>query len=176
MMKFLIVAIEHNWQLVPHGPETPEMTKAKDRLRSVLDRAIADRGVDLICEESDPCHLSIAQKIAYEHAPRIRWKNITMSAQERLEAGIYQALLDRPSHVIKEPSDYHFEIKHRIPEDGTREEFFAAEATQEANGIGARRVLMLCGDMHADFVKAILEASQHQADVNRNLVARKYWQ
>jgi hypothetical protein len=176
MMKFLIVAIEHNWQMAPHGPETPEMTKAKDRLRKVLNQAITDRGVDLICEESDPCHLSVAQKIAYEHGPRIPWKNITMSAQERLEAGIYEALLDRPLHVIKEPTDYHFEIKHRIPEDGAREQFFAAEATREAKGIGARSVLMLCGDMHADFVKAILGASQHQAEVNRNLVARKYWQ
>lgn len=176
MMKFLIVAIEHNWQLVPHGPETAEMTTAKDQFTKLINQAIADREVGLICEESDPCRLSIAQKAAYEHTPRIPWKNITMSAQERLEAGIYQALLDRPYHVIKEPTDYHFEIKHRIPEDEIREEFFATEATQEATSIGASSVLMLCGDMHADFVGAILEASQHQAEVNRNLVARKYWQ
>jgi hypothetical protein len=176
MMKFLVVAIEHNWQLVPHGPETPEMTKAKDRLRSVLDQAIVGRGVDLICEESDPCRLSIAQRIAYEHNPRIPWENITMSAQQRLEAGIYDALLDRPLHVISEPTDYHFEIKHRIPEDGIREQFFATEATQAANGVGARSILILCGDMHADFLKQILEAGLHQAEVNRDLIARKYWQ
>jgi hypothetical protein len=175
MMRFLIIAVEHNWQLVPHGPETPDMTSVKDRFTKLLNQTIADRRVDLMCEESDPCRLSIAQKVAYEHTPRIPWKNITMSAQERLEVGIYEALLERPLHVINEPTDYHFEIKHRIPEDKIREQFFATEATQEASSIGARSVLMLCGDMHADFLKPILEASQYRVEVNRDLIPRKYW-
>src|SRR5712691_3370484 len=70
-MRFLIIAIDHGWQSVPHGPETPESTADKTRLETVLTQTIADRGVDLICEESDPCRLSVAQKIAYEHNPRI---------------------------------------------------------------------------------------------------------
>lgn len=176
MMRFLIIAVENNWQSVPHGPETPEMTKVKNRLTKLLNQAIADHVVDLICEESDPCRLSIAQKVAYEHTPRIPWKNITMSAQQRLEAGIYEALVDRPFHVIKETTDYHFEIKHRIPEDAIREQFFATDTTREANSIGARSVLILCGDMHADFLKPILEAGEYRTEVNRDLIARKYWQ
>jgi hypothetical protein len=175
-MKFLIVAIDHNWQLVPHGPETPDMTGIKGRFTKHLNQVIADRTVGLICEESDPCHLSIAQKVAYEHDPRIPWKNINMSAQERVEAGIWQALLDRPYHVIEEPTDDHFRIDHRIPEDEIREQFFAREAIQAGLATGARSILILCGDMHADFLKPILEASQYQAEVTSDLIPRKYWQ
>ena len=95
-MRFFILAIDHGWQYMPYDLETPEIAAAKTRLETVLTQEIADRGVDLICEESDPCRLSIAQKIAYRHSPRIPWKNITMSAQERLEAGIWESLLHRP--------------------------------------------------------------------------------
>jgi hypothetical protein len=84
-MKSLFIAIDHSWQIAPYSRETPERTTEKARFADLLNQAIADRRVDLICEESDPCHLSIAQKIAYEHNPRIPWKNINMSAQERLE-------------------------------------------------------------------------------------------
>lgn len=41
-MKFLIIAIDHGWQSVPHGPETPESTAAKTRLETVLTQTIAD--------------------------------------------------------------------------------------------------------------------------------------
>lgn len=115
-MRFLILAIGHGWQYVPYDPETPEIAAAKTRLETVLTQEIAARRVDLICEESDPCRLSIAQRIAYEHNPRIPWKNINMSVQERLEAGIWEALLHRPYHEIEEPpgSGYCRTVQHRI--------------------------------------------------------------
>ncbi len=131
-MKFLILAIDHGWQLVPYGLETPESTAAKTLFEKVLTQIITGRGVDLICEECDPCRLSIAQKIAYEHNPRIPWKNISMSAQERLEAGIWGALLHRPAHTIEETPGFYRTVEHRIPEDEVREEFFAKETTQAA--------------------------------------------
>src|SRR5438477_12813043 len=97
------MSIDHGWQLVPRGIETPEISALKTKFQTVLARVIIDRGVDLICEESDPCRLSIAQKVAFEHQPRINWANISMSAQERFEVGIWEALLHRPAHTIEEP-------------------------------------------------------------------------
>jgi hypothetical protein len=132
--------------------------------------------VDLICEESDPCRLSIVQKTAYEHNPRIPWKNINKSAQERLEAGIWEALLHRPSHTIEETPGHYRTVDHRVPEDNTREQFFGKEAIQAANATGARSILILCGDMHAEFLKQILEASQHQVETKHDLIPQKYWQ
>jgi hypothetical protein len=177
-MRFLILAIDHGWQYVPYDLETPEIAAAKTRLETVLTQEIGGRRVDLICEESDPCRLSIAQKMAYEHNPRIPWKNINMSAQERLEAGIREALLHRPYHTIEQPpgSGFYRTVHHRIAEDDTREQFFGRECLQAANACGARSILILCGDMHADFLKQILEASQHQAETNHDLIPEKYWQ
>src|SRR5258708_19480770 len=131
-MKFLILAIDHGWQLVPYGHETAESTAAKTLFEKVFTQTITDRGVDLICEECDPCRLSIAQKIAYEHNPRIPWKNISMSAQERLEAGIWEALPHRPAHTIEETPGFYRTVEHRIPEDEVPEEFFSKETTQAA--------------------------------------------
>jgi hypothetical protein len=77
--------------------------------------------------------------------------------------------------VIQESSGCLRAVDHRTPEDDTREQFFAREAIQTGPATGARSILILCGDMHADFLKQILEASQ-QAEVNRGLIRRKYWQ
>lgn len=175
-MKFHIIAIDHGWQMEPHGIEPPESTAAKSQLETVLTQIIVDRVVDLICEESDPCRLSIAQKIAYEHNPRIPWKSINMSAQERLEAGIWEALLHRGGHTIEEIPGYYRTVDHRIPEDDTREQFFAKKSFQAAKAVGAKSILILCGDMHADFLKGILESSGLQVEANHGLVPRKYWQ
>ncbi len=175
-MKFLILAIDHGWQLVPYGHETPESTAAKTLFEKVFTQTITDRGVDVICEECDPCRLSIAQKIAYEHNPRIPLKNISMSAQERLEAGIWEALLHRPADTIEETPGHYRTIDHRIPEDNIREEFFAKESIQAANAEGAKSVLILCGDMHTDFLKKVLETSAHEVESNHDLIPKKYWQ
>jgi hypothetical protein len=177
-MKFLIVAIDHGWQYVPYGDETPESAALKTKYQTLLTKAVADRGIDLICEESDPCRLSIAQKVAYEHKPRIRWENINMSAQERLEAGIWEALLHRPQHTIEEPpgSGYLVTIDHRVPEDEIREQFFIAESLEAAECVGSKSILILCGDMHAEFVREVLEARGIHADRNHELIPVKHWQ
>ena len=175
-MNFLIFAIDHGWQSVPHGLESPEIAAAKTQLQNVLAQIITDRGVDLICEESDPCRLSIAQKMVYEHNPRILWTNVNMSAQERLEAGIWEALLHRPAHTIEESPGYYRTVDHRIPEDAVREEFFAKESIRAANAAGAKDILILCGDMHTDFLKAGFERNKYQAEANHSLIPKKYWQ
>jgi hypothetical protein len=113
------MSIDHGWQLAPFPQVTVtrEMAENAARLETVSRRVIADRGVDLICEECDPRYVSVAQKIAYEHDPRIPWRNIVMTSQERLEAGIYEALLDRPYDTVEIPPDSgNFQtIHHRIP-------------------------------------------------------------
>jgi hypothetical protein len=173
-MNCLILAIDHNWQYVPHNVETPEM----QQLKATLTEAIANRNVDLICEECDPCRLAIAQKMAYEHQPRIAWRNINMSAQERLEAGIWEALLHRPCHTIEDPPDsgYLIEIDHRIPEDALREQFFADESMGAAEAAGAQSILIPCGDMHVESLREILEARHIQVETNHDLIPEKHWQ
>src|SRR6266481_6919210 len=175
-MKFLILAIDHGWQLVPYGHETPESTAAKTLFEKVFTQTITDRGVDLVCEECDPCRLSIAQKIAYEHNPRIPWKNIIMSAEERLEAGIWEALLHRPAHTIEEAEGFYRTVDHRIAEDSIREEFFAKTVLETVNKTNAKSILILCGDMHMDFLKDILEGRGKHVETNHELIAKKYWE
>jgi hypothetical protein len=178
-MEFLVMSIDHGWQLalIPQVTVTREMAENAARLETVLYRVIADRGVDLICEESDPRYASVAQMIAYQHNPRIPWRNIVMTAQERIEAGIYEALLDRPYDTVEIPPDSdNFQTVHnRIPHDATRERFFADQSIQAGNGFGARSILVLCGDMHTDFVRHILEESKFEAEVNHELISRKDW-
>jgi hypothetical protein len=99
-----------------------------------------------------------------------------MSAQERTQAGIYEALLNRPNHDIEEPegSGSYRTIDHRIPEDATREEFFFKESIRVANAIGATSILVLCGDMHVEFLRQLLESDKRQVDTNHELIAKKY--
>jgi hypothetical protein len=175
-MDFLIIAIDHTWQLVFRDPfELAEDNRTE--FAALLSKTIEARKVDLICEESDPCQLSIAQKIAYEHRPRLRWKNIHMSAQERLEAGIWEALLQRPYRIIEGGCPDIFQrIDRRIPEDATREQFFAAETIRETEVVGAKNILVLCGDLHADSLGAILEATGSRVEVNHSLIHQKNWE
>jgi hypothetical protein len=174
----LILAIDHNWQYVPHGLETPEMQQLKAVFEAALTQAISDRGVDLICEECDPCRLSIAQRMAYEHHPRIPWKNINMSAQERFEAGIWDALLHRPYHTVEDPpnSGYYITIDHRIPADAPREQFFAEQSIEAAEAANAGSILIPCGDMHVEALREILEARHIQTETNHDLIQDQHWQ
>ncbi|GEM_PF-2483405 len=178
-MRFLVLSIDHNWQLapIPQITVTPKMAENTTRLEAVLRRVIADRGVDLICEESNPCYASVAQMLAYQYSPRIPWRNIVMTAQERLEAGIYEASLDRPFDEVEIPPDSGNvqTIHHRIPSDDVRERFFANQSVQGGSEMGVKSILVICGDMHADFVKHILEESQFEAEVNHELISRKDW-
>jgi hypothetical protein len=177
LVRFLILAIDHGWQLEPYDVETPEITAQKTQLRTLLVQLVEARRVDLICEESDPRFASIAQKIAYEYAPRIPWKNICMTSQERLEAGIYQAILARPFEWTEDPpgSGNARTIDHRIPEDGAREQFFARESLAAARAQKAFSILVVCGDMHAEPLAAILAADSFNVETNHDLIERRFW-
>src|SRR5262249_54367821 len=66
--------------------------------------------------------------------------------QERLEAGIWQAYIDRPF----DPDFQNLAVIYRrIPEDDIREEFFKNDILKAATETRAKRVLVMCGAMHA---------------------------
>jgi hypothetical protein len=116
--------------------------------------------------------VSIAQQEAFLHNPRIPWKNINMSAQERLEAGIWEALLNRPQDIDLERG---LTIDHRIPEDHTREHFFKGEIIRAACETKAKLVLVLCGDAHTEALKAKLDAAGYETKTNHDLIIVKNW-
>ena len=172
-----MLSISHADQIAPLKDEVPipEFVHKKERLRTLVRVVIARRRVDLICEESDPLRLSIAQEEAFKHNPRIPWKNIYMTSEERLEAGIWGALLNRP-YDLKFLTEYNaVRIEHRIPEDDIREEFFKNEILKTATATGAKSVLVLCGDMHTEPLKAKLEAAGRRVETSNELISEKHW-
>ncbi len=173
-MKILILSVDHKYQIVPLETHTilPGATEETNKLRTLVNELIAIRSVDLICEESDPCYLSVAQREAFMHSPSIQWKNINMSAQERLERNVWEALLYRPQDIDHERG---VTIDHRIPEDHVREHFFKDEIIKTAEKSGAKSVLVLCGDAHTEELKAKLEAIGYMADTNHDLIKEKNW-
>ncbi|MFZ0821820.1 MAG: hypothetical protein WAM91_17285 [Candidatus Acidiferrales bacterium] len=177
-MNVFILAIDHGVQLAPGESDTPGSRAEKAKLESLVRGAISVRGVQAICEEANTQRLTIAQGIAYENRPRIPWRNIVMTAQERLEAGVYDALLGRPFHwiLVDERDEERVAIEHRILEDEIREQFFVDCIVETAGACGAKDVLVLCGDMHADALKARLEAHGHRADVDHTLIPEKRWE
>jgi len=114
------------------------VAEKKEQLRALVKDVIANRNVDVIFEESDPCRLSIAQEEAFRHSPHIRWKNMNMTSQERLEAGIWEATLYRPSDLKFLDESNAVQIDHRILEDDIREDFFRDEMLKVATRIGAK--------------------------------------
>ena len=129
-MQILVMSIDHGWQFVPDDGN--EFKGSEAQLAEFLKSTIADRKINLMCEESDPRRLTIAQKMAWNHNPRIAWKNIMMTAQERLEAGIWEQLLNRPSHAVEEEPGLYRTVDHRIPENEIREQFFCDETLKAA--------------------------------------------
>jgi hypothetical protein len=164
-MKILILAITHDHQrvLVGSEPQVSDLVQKTEVFRDLVKRNIAAFKPDLLCEEANPAVLSIAQWEAFYHTPRIGWRNINMTPQERLEAGIWQAYIDRPFSQDFQSSSV---IYHRIPEDDIREEFFKSEVLKAASEIGALRVLVMLGAMHAEPLKLKLEGEGREVEIN----------
>lgn len=173
-MVILVLSINHGEQIVPLKDELliPEVIANKKRLRILVGEMVATRSVGLICEESDPRHLAIAQELAFRHDPRIPWRNIHMTSQERLEAAIWEELLYRPFEIDQKTG---ITIYTRIPQDDVREEFFKDEILKAATATGAQSVLVLCGDMHTESLKMKLESQGHQVETNHDLIPTKHW-
>jgi hypothetical protein len=173
-MKCFIVSIDHSFQLIPLKGEVP-IPEKKEQLRTLVMEIISSRNIDLICEESDPCYVSIAQQEAFRHEPRIQWTNINMTGQERLEAGIWEALLYRPFDTNFLDDHNAVTIHYRIPEDNVREEFFKDGILKAATAIRAKSVLVLCGSMHTEPLKTKLESAGFQVETHNRLTPEKNW-
>ena len=93
-MMFCIVSIDHYLQYVEADSDNEALRALKVRLRSILEERLGRGTVGAIFEESSPAKPSIAQELAA--ASGIPWHNICMTAEERVAAGIYDALQNRP--------------------------------------------------------------------------------
>jgi hypothetical protein len=175
-MKIVVVSVNHNEQLTQPKVhiELPDDGEEMEPLRRLVRKLISRRSIDLICEESNPMILSVAQEEAFFHNPRIRWKNIMMTAQERLEAGIWCAILgcNRPTET---DADTGATVYHRVPEDHVRENFFKDEIVKAALEIDAKTVLVLCGDAHTESLKTKFQAAGYNVETNHDLVGVKDW-
>jgi len=176
-INIVIVSVNHTDQISPLREETriPEVMEKKEKVRSLVKAIVASGRVDLICEESNPCHLSIAQEEAFNRKPRIPWKNINMTSQERLEAGVWEPLLYRPYDLEFTDEANAIKIEYRVPEDDVREEFFKDEILRTAKERGAKNVLVLCGDMHTEALKRKLENAGCEVKTDRSLTPKKHW-
>jgi hypothetical protein len=173
-MKILILAITHDHQRVLVGSEfkLSDFVQKTEVFRALVKTNIAAFKPDLICEETNPAFLSIAQLEAFNNTPRIPWKNINMTPQERLEAGIWEALLERPSSFDIDTETVTY---YRVPEDDVREDFFRGEILTTAKEIGAQRVLVLCGGMHAEPLRLKLEGDGREIEINDEFTPVKNW-
>lgn len=173
-MKILVLAITHDHQRVLVGSELQisDLVQKTEVFRDLVKRNIAAFKPDLVCEETNPAALSIAQWEAFYHTPRIAWRNINMSPQQRLEAGIWQALIDRPFSPDFQNSTV---IYHRIPEDDIREEFFKSRILKATSEIAAQRVLVMCGGMHAESLKSKLEGQGREVEINAEFTPARNW-
>jgi hypothetical protein len=173
-MKIFILSINHQYQRVLVGSEVEVSwyVENTELLRTIVRGVSTAFKIDLICEESDPCYLSVAQQEAFTHTPRIPWKNINMTAQERLEAGVWEANVNRPFDL---GPNNPIRIDYRIPEDDIREEFFKTEILKVTKEVGALSVLILCGDAHVEALKAKLEGEGREVTTDHQITPVKYW-
>ncbi len=174
-MRVFILSVDHGEQLLPTEADNLHVVEGKTRLTQRVPEIIEERDIDLICEESDPNQTSIAQEEAAHRDPEIPWKNIVMTQQERTQAGIAEALANRPSHPVEIDGVFR-SVEHRIPEDHIREEFFKDEIIQEAESKGAESALVLCGDMHTQALEAKLEEAEHEVEIDRSLTPIQLWE
>ncbi len=163
-MRVLIVGVFHNHQEKKSRADSAEVQQAKDALENQLREAIESRKVEFIGEESKHGVETIAKRLADQHMPRILWVNIDMTDDEEKAAGIFDALQDRPFDADFDDEGRLMRRYHRIPEDETRECFFAEKIRNHAKG--AQSVLVVCGLCHMAPLEEKLEKACDQVEAS----------
>lgn len=166
-MTACIISIDHYLQYVEE--DTDSQALSEERLRAILVEMLSKGTVGVILEESSPNKRSIAQELA--EGKGIPWLNIYMTTEERVAAGIYDALRNRPGSPDWE--DMSFWIKYRIPEDTVREAYFVQRI--EAAAMPNQTMLILLGDMHVQEVANALSDQGHQVEIVKELIPKKRW-
>jgi hypothetical protein len=168
-MTVCIVSIDHYLQNVEAGSDSDALRASKERLRAILVEMLGAETVGVIFEESSPTKLTIAQELARRNG--VPWHNICMTTEERVAAGIFDALQNRPGSP--DWDDMSCWIEYRIPEDEIREAYFVqrVEEGTEPN----QKSLVLLGDMHVQGVADALSARGHQVEIVQELIPKKRW-
>jgi hypothetical protein len=172
-VQILIISIDHLVQRDITGDERDSLRVRKLQLETLLSQEIPRRAVRFIAEEADPKYRTIAQRLADAHEPRIPWKNMDMTEDERKRAQIFQAMRNRPTRNEQRGEEI-VEIEHRIPEDDIREDFFVRSILDSTGKVSS--VLTLCGDMHVQALKDKLLAGGHEAEIDDSLITDKRWE
>lgn len=170
-MKVIIVSIDHTLQLAEGWADTETMRLRKLELRRLLLGIFEKNKICMIFEESARDRRTIALELAEDHDPKIPWKNIVMTPEERRAAGIFEALQARPS---RPDFDDMSTIESRIPEDEVREEFFAEEIKQSKGLDGV--ALALLGDMHVGAVADRLSQGEFDVTICSEMITKKQWE
>lgn len=164
-----IVSIDHDLQYVEADNDGEALRALKVRLRATLEERLGTGMVGAIFEESSPSKPSIAQELAA--ASGISWHNICMTKEERVAAGIHDALQNRPGSP--DWDDMTCWIESRIPEDTVREAYFVRRIETEARP--NQITLVLLGDMHVQKVADALTEQEHQVEIVQALIPKKRW-
>ena len=171
-MNFWIIGIDHELQLTRADDDSVKLRALKDQLDAMLRIGLRERNIDFIAEESKKDRATLGSELADANYPRIPWTNIWMSDAEREEAGIADALKNRPGHP--DPDTMSYWIECRIPEDEIREDYFIRRTLTEA--AYAKSILMLLGDLHVDAVSEKLREVGHVATANHELFPVRRWE
>lgn len=168
-MVVCIVSIDHYLQYVEADTDSEALRALKGNLRAILAERLGTGAVSAIFEESSSDKSSIAQELAETNG--IPWHNICMTKEERVAAGIYDALQNRPGSP--DSDDMSCWIESRIPEDTVREAYFVRRIEAEASP--TQTALVLLGDMHVQRVADALTEQQYQVEIVQDLVPKKRW-
>jgi hypothetical protein len=94
---------------------------------------------------------TVAQRVAKRRA--LPWVNIDMTAQERLDAGIYEAQSNRPG--MFQPN-----VTYRIPSDEIQENVWVEKLLRHASGT----TIVVCGYLHFEALVKRLQNGGHTVD------------
>jgi hypothetical protein len=168
-----IIALAHNIQYPITQNDSDNLRDTKIRYLSLVTQIVNKNQVQRVFEESAQGRETIAAIVASRNVPSIKWVNIDMTTEQRLAAGIYQALKRRPGGPDL-PANPGVWIDYRIPEDDVREKYFIDRITSECQT--CQSALLVVGDMHAEAIAETLRGLGHTADCNRELIRTKQWQ
>jgi hypothetical protein len=167
-MNILIISVEHSSQLVEALSDPRSLGRATT-LRDLVQTQLKKQEVAAIFEEARFGNLSIAEQLASQSGPPVRWQNISMTAEERRAAGILEALENRPHrHVAHNGPIPIFLVEERIPVDTNQEEFFVKRILEADGDHG--KVIVLLGNMHVTHVAETLRAMGHTVAVNDKII------
>jgi len=168
-MIICIVSIDHYLQYVEAEADSDTLRASKERLRAILLELLGAGKVGVIFEESSPAKATIAQELAERSG--VPWQNISMTKEERVSAGIFEALQNRPGSP--DLDDMNFWIEYRIPEDEIREAYFVRRIEEGTES--DHKSLVLLGDMHVQEVADALSTRGHRVEIVQELVSKKRW-